>query len=210
LRELNSARSKYRPVLPDGLPMLWWFIGFWLASGAVLPAFLLLRMAYRWLPAPKLGPMGLHVLSGLVGIGVGAMTLWIVCSFSDSSIAMRDTPSAFVVAGTPLTHAVVAAARPIQLLPSASLSLSPAPFSAAQAGPPLLSEAGQPRIDDMAQGVGGDASRQADAAAPPIAPLHRKLAHRNTHGTPVRSYTTWSSSRGVWLFGPNGNEGAHN
>jgi hypothetical protein len=76
--------------------MLWWFIGFWLASGALLPAFLLLRMAYRWLAAPKLGPKGLHVLSGLVGIGLGAMILWIVCSFSDSSIAMRDTPSAFV------------------------------------------------------------------------------------------------------------------
>ena len=74
--------------------MLWWFIGFWLASGAVLPAFLLLRMVHRWLAASTIGPLGLHVLSGLVGIGIGALILWFVCSFSDSSIAMRDTPSA--------------------------------------------------------------------------------------------------------------------
>ena len=53
------------------------------ASGAVLPAFLLLRMAYRWLAAPKIGPQGLHLLSGLVGIGIGALILWLVCSFSD-------------------------------------------------------------------------------------------------------------------------------
>ena len=69
---------------------------------------------------------------------------------------MRDTPSASVVAGAPLTHAVVAAARPIQLLPAVTLSLSPAPFSAAQAGPPLLSEAGQRRelmIWDKAPGA---------------------------------------------------------
>jgi hypothetical protein len=177
--------------------MLWWFIGVWLASGAVLPAFLLLRMAYRWLAASKIGPKGLHVLSGLVGIG--ALILWIVCSFSDSSTAMRDTPSAFVIAQPPMT-------------------LSPAPFSAAQAEPLLLSKAGQgasipPRIDDMAQGVGGDASRQTDAAAPPTAPLHRKLAversaaHRSTHGPPVQSYVTRSSSRGTWLFAPHEGNG---
>jgi hypothetical protein len=183
---------------PDGLQMLWWFIGVWLASGAVLPAFLLLRMVHRRLAASKIGPKGLHVLSGLVGIGIGALILWIVCSFSDSSTAMRDTPAAFVIAQAPLTLAVVAAVRP--------------------AGPPLLSGAGQvasirPRIDDMAQGVRGDASRQTDAAAPPTAPLHRKLAaergaaHRNTLGPPVRSYVTRSSSRGLWLFAPN--EGAN-
>ena len=196
--------------------MLWWFIGFWLASGAVLPAFLLLRMAYRWLAAPKIGPQGLRLLSGLVGTGIGALILWLVCSFSGT-----DTPSPSVVAGAPLTHAVVAAARPIQLLPAVTLSLSPAPFSPAQAGPPLLSEAGQvasvqPRIDDMGQSAGGDAIRQPEAAAPPTAPLHRKLAaergaaHPYTHGPPVRAYITSSSSRGLWLFAPNGNEGANN
>jgi hypothetical protein len=195
--------------------MLWWFTGVWLASGAMLPAFLLLRMAYRWLAASKIGPRGLHVLSGLVGIGIGALILWIVCSFST---AMRDTPSAFVIAQPTTTLAVAAAVRPIQLLPSVTLSLSSAPFSAAQAGPLLLSEAGQaasiqPRIDDMAQGVGGDASRQTDTAAQPTAPLHRKLAaessaaHRNAHGHPVRSYITWSSSRGTWLFAPHEGNG---
>ena len=178
--------------------MLWWFIGFWLASGAVLPAFLLLRMADRWLTTSKIGPKGLHVLSGLVGIGIGAMILWIVCSFSDSSTAMRDTPSAFVLAQPPMTLAIVAAVRP--------------------AGPPLLSEAGQiasiqPQIDHMAQSAGDDASRQTDAATPPTAALHRKLAaergpaHRNTHGPPVRSYVTWSSSRGTWLFAPHEGNG---
>ena len=48
--------------------MLWWFIGVWLASGAVLPVCWLLSMAYR-AAAKRIGPKGLYVLSGLVSIG---------------------------------------------------------------------------------------------------------------------------------------------
>ena len=48
--------------------MLWWLIGVWLASGAVLPVFWLLSMAYR-AASKRIGPKGLYVLSGLVSIG---------------------------------------------------------------------------------------------------------------------------------------------
>ena len=82
----------------------------------------------------------------------------------------------------------------------------------------------QPRIGDVGQCVGGDACRQTDAAAPlvsvavalMIAPLHSKLAvkrgpaHRHTRGPPVPPYVIRSSSRGIWLFTPNGNEGTRN
>ena len=183
--------------------MLWWFVGVWLASGAVLPAFFLLRMAHRWLAASKIDPKGLHALSGLVGFGIGVLILWSVCSFSDSGIAMRGTPSASVVA------------QPIEL--------SPAQFSAAQAGPPLLGEAYQvaliqPRIGAFGRSAGNDASPQADTAVPqarPIAQLHAQLVkhglvHRDARGPSVGPYITHSSSSGVWLFAPNGNEGANN
>jgi hypothetical protein len=221
--------------------MLRWIIGVWLASGAVLPAFWLLSMAHRWLASSKFGSKGLCVFSGLVGIGIGALILLFVCSFSDSIITMRGVPSAAAVAQAPMTH--LAEARPIQLL--VTLSPSPAQFSAkptqadtdiekGEVGggllrePPSLGEAEQvapiqPGIGDMEQSDRDDASRQTDAvvpqvsgvAAPPIARLHAKLAaerglaHRYTRGPPVRSYVTRPSSRGVWLFGPTGNEGAN-
>jgi hypothetical protein len=188
--------------------MLWWFIGAWLASGTVLPAFLLFRMAYRGLAAAKVGPKGLHFLSGLVGVGLGALILWFVCSFSDSSTAMRDTPSASAVAQT------------IDLPPSVNLSLSPAQFSAAQAGPPLRGEAEQvgsiqPGIGAFGQSAGDDADTVVSQALL-TAPLHpkpgikRRLAHRYASGSTVGPYITHSSSRGLWLFAPNGNEGANN
>jgi len=201
--------------------MLRWIIGVWLASGAVLPAFWLLSMAYRLLAASKIGPKGLCALSGLVGIGIGALILLFVCSFSDAIITTRDMPSAFAVAQAPMTH--VAEARPIQLLPSVTLSLSPAQFSAAQAGPPLFGEAEHvasilPRIDDVGQSAGDDASHQTDAAVPQAlltAPLHAKpgmkrgLAHRYAPGPSVGPSIAHSSSSGLWLFAPNGNEGAN-
>lgn len=173
--------------------MLWRFIGVWLASGAVLPAFVLLTMAYR--AASKIGSKGLCVLSGLVGIGVGALILLDVCSFSDLIITTRDMLSGPAVARAPMTH--LAEARPIPLL----ITLSPSP----------------------AQNAGDGASRQTDAVMPqasvptalPTAALHPQLdakpsaLHRHAHGPPVRSYVTRPSSRGVWLFGPNGNGGAN-
>jgi hypothetical protein len=71
-------------------------------------------MAYRWLASANIGPKRLHMLSGLAGIGIGALILWIVCSVRDSNIAMRGTPSASVFALAPMTHAVVASERPIE------------------------------------------------------------------------------------------------
>jgi hypothetical protein len=214
--------------------MLWWLIGLWLAGGAVLPAFWLLSMAYRWLASLNIGPKGLHMLSGLAGIGIGALILWFVCLFSDSNIAMRDTPSASAVALASMTHPVVASERLTQLPPLGTLSLSStqfsaAQFSAAQTGPPSLGEAEQvtsiqPGIGDVIQCAGGDACRQTDGAAPlvsvavalMIAPLHsqpgvkRDPAHRHTYGPSVPPYVIRSSSHGIWLFAPNGNEGTHN
>ena len=220
--------------------MLWWFIGIWLASGAVLPVFWLLSMAYRRLASSKIGPKGLCVLSGLVGTGVGALILAFVCSFSNSIITTRDMPSAPAVPQAPMTH--LAEARSIQLLVTPSL----AQFSAnpAQADtdiqkgevrggllrePPPLGEAEQvapiqPGIGDTGQSAGDGASRPTDAVVPQVsvlaalltAALHPKLdvkrgtPHRHARGPSVRPYVTRSLSRGMWLFAPNGNEGAHN
>ena len=201
--------------------MLWWFIGIWLAIGAVLPVFWLLSMAYRRLASSKIGPKGLCVLSGLVGAGVGALILAFVCSFSNSIITTRDMPSASAVAQAPMTSG--AEAKPIHLLILATVSPSRAQFSAkpAQAEPPLFGEAEQvasirPRIDDVGESANDDASRQTDAATSLVpaagalltAPVYPKVpsagrgsAHRRTHGSPVRPYVT-QLSHGTWLFQP--------
>jgi hypothetical protein len=198
--------------------MLWWFIGIWLASGAVLPVFWLLSMAYR-AASKRIGPKRLYVLSGLVSIG--ALILLFGCPFRSSNITMGDMPSASAVAQAPMTSA--AGAEPIQLLILATVSPSRAQFSAkpAQAEPPLFGEAEQvasiqPRIDDVGERTNDDASRQTDAATPLVpvagalltAPVYPKVpsagrgsAHRRTHGSPVRPYVT-QLSRGTWLFAP--------
>ena len=95
--------------------MLWWFIGVWLASGAVLPVCWLLSMAYR-AASKKIGPKGLYVLSGLVSIG--ALILLFVSPFRDSNITMRDMPSASAVRPGADDVRGGAEAKPIQLLTS--------------------------------------------------------------------------------------------
>jgi hypothetical protein len=54
-------------------------IGVWLASGALLPAFFLIRLTYRWLAASKIGPKGLHALSGWSAL---ALAQWSASPFS--------------------------------------------------------------------------------------------------------------------------------
>jgi hypothetical protein len=180
--------------------MLWWLIGAWLASGTLLPAFLLLRMGYRWLAAVKISPKGLHALSGLVGFGIGVLVLWFVCSFRDSSIAMRAMPSASAVAQTPMTHPEVAEAKPAE--------------ADIEAGAVRLAEADatiQPGSDALGQSAGDNAAvPQALLAAPPHLGMKRGLTHRAAHRLSVGPYITRSSSSGIWLFAPNGNEGANN
>jgi hypothetical protein len=201
--------------------MLWWFIGIWLASGAVLPVFWLLSMAYRAV-SKRIGPKGLYVLSGLVSIG--ALILLFVSPFCDSNITTRHIPSAStVVAQAPMTSAAGAEAKPIQLLILATVSPSRAQFSAkpAQAEPPLFGETEQvasiqPRIDDAGESANDDASRQTDAATPLVpaagalltAPVYPKVpsagrgsAHRGKREPSVRPYVT-QLSRGTWLFSP--------
>jgi hypothetical protein len=201
--------------------MLWWFIGIWLASGAVLPVFWLLSMAYR-AASKRIGPKGPYVLSGLVSIG--ALILLFGCPFRSSNITMGDMPSASAVAQAPMTSAAGAEAKPIQLLILATVSPSRAQFSAkpAQAEPPLFGEAEQVasiqlRIDDVGESANDDASRQTDAATPLVpaagalltVPAYPKVpsagrgsAHRRTPGPPVRPYVT-HLSHGTWLFPPN-------
>ena len=140
--------------------MLWWIMGFWLASGAVIPVLWLLSMASRRVfvrnieaeqrraatPASdaaqlqghhpdgmRVAPshIGQYVLSGLATLG--ALILLFVSSFSDSSVTMRDLPSAAAVAHAPVAPAAVAETRPLQspasaaLSPAAQLSAAPAP-----------------------------------------------------------------------------------
>jgi hypothetical protein len=191
--------------------MLWWFIGVWLASGAVLPVCWLLSMAYR-AASKKIGPNGPYVVfSGLVSIG--ALILLFVCPFRSSDITMRGMTSAPAVAQAPMTPA--AEAKPIQLLTSATLSPSPAQFSVkpAQTEPPLFGEAeqvasSQLRSHNVGETANNDASRHTDAAAPQV-PAYPKVpsagrgsAHRRTPGPPVRPNVT-QLSHGTWLFPPN-------
>ena len=186
-----------------GLPMLWWFIGAWLASGTVLPAFLLLRWANRWFAASKIGPKGLHALSGAAGFGIGALVLWFVCSLSDSSTAMRDTPSALVVAQASMKPAEAAEAKPVEAdVETAAVRLVEADATI------------QPGIGAFGQGA-GDNGRQTGAAVPQAlltAPLHTKLGMRRglAHAArwpSVGPYITHSSSSGIWLFAPHDGNG---
>ena len=131
--------------------MLWWIIGVWLASGAVMPLLWLLSMASRgvfardlWAEqrqvtvgsdnaAPASAPrsysirrlasslamrafrvpghspdgirvtpnrrhVGQYVLSGLTTLGALILLLVSSCSFSDSSVTIRDLPSAAAAA----------------------------------------------------------------------------------------------------------------
>jgi hypothetical protein len=184
--------------------MLWWLIGAWLASGTLLPVFLLLRMAYRWFAAVKISPKGLHALSGLVGFGIGVLVLWFVCSFRDSSIAMHATSSASAVAQPPMTHS--AEANP------AEADIEEGAVRLAEADATI-----RPGIGAFGQSAGDNGGHQTDAAVPQVllaAPPHlgmkRGLTHRAAHRLSVGPYITHSSSSGVWLFAPNGNEGANN
>jgi hypothetical protein len=178
--------------------MLWWFIGAWLASGTVLPALLLLRWANRWLATSKIGPKGSHALSGAAGFGIGALVLWFVCSLSDSSIAMRDTPSASTVAQASTKPTERAEAKPVD----ADIEASAVRLVEADA-------AIQPRIGAFGQSA-GDNGHQTDAAVPQAlltAPLHTKLGMRrglahDARWPSVGPYITHSSSSGTWLFTP--------
>jgi hypothetical protein len=226
--------------------MLWWLIGAWLASGAVLPV----CVAYRWLTssAMRTAPPGhrptgtrrtpirrkrLYMLSGLVT--VGALILLFVCSLSNSISIIRDMPPASVAARVPMTHTEVAEVGPIRLRASNALSPSPPQFSAKPAE--ADSEAGeasrgllaqplgeadatiQPGTGAFGQSAGNDASHQTYAAVPQVlltAPLRAKpgmkrgVEHRYASGPSVGPYITHSWSSGLWLFAPNGNEGANN
>jgi hypothetical protein len=104
-----AGRLGIRPRYEQSPLMLWWLIGVWLASGAVLPVLWLLSMAYR-AASKRIGPQGLYVLPGLVSIG--ALVLLFVCPFGDSDITMRGMTSAPAVAQAPMTSA--AEAKPIQ------------------------------------------------------------------------------------------------
>ena len=104
-----AGRLGIRPSYEQSPLMLWWFIGVWLASGAVLPVCWLLSLAYR-AASKKIGPKGLYVLSGLVS--TGALILLFVSPFCDSNITMRDIPSASAVAAqAPMMSAAGAEAK---------------------------------------------------------------------------------------------------
>jgi hypothetical protein len=121
--------------------MVWWFIGIWLASGALLPAFWLLSMAYRWvapvacrvgvqadsaLPSvtrvtTKLRRIDPHVVYG--SVIVGTLIVVFAGSFSDLSPASAIAQAS----GTP---DAVAEVRPSPSLDASTLALSAAQLSA--------------------------------------------------------------------------------
>jgi hypothetical protein len=97
-----------------------------------------------------------------------------------------------------MTHSEVAEAKPAE--------------ADIETGAVRLAEA-----DALGQSAGDNSSHQTDAAvpqallaAPPHLGMKRGLTHRAAHRLSVGPYITHSSSSGVWLFAPNGNEGANN
>jgi hypothetical protein len=165
---------------------------------------LLLRWANRWFAASKIGPKGLHALSGAAGFGIGALALWFVCSLSDPSIARRDTPSASVVAQASMKLAEAADAKPV------GADIEAAAVRLVEADATI-----QPGIGAFGQGAGDNDGRQTGAAVPqalPTVPLHTKLGMRRglAHGgrwPSVGPYITHSSSGGTWLFAPHDGNG---
>jgi hypothetical protein len=108
--------------------MLWWFIGVWLASGLLIPGLCLLGMAWRRLlsrvqEVPKAGHTGLYVLAGLIGLG--AMALLFVGSFSDPIFSMRDRGRDTVAASSPVRQDAGIADTPAPSLTLGAPSPSP-------------------------------------------------------------------------------------
>jgi hypothetical protein len=208
--------------------MLWWLIGMWLASGLVIPVLWLAGVAGRRIVSglsnamraksapvpspngvrtlPKRSRVGRFSLAGLVGIG--ALVLMLVGSFSDPITRLQELPSVLTSAPAPASEAAI---TPPSGEADRVLSVEPADGNVRRAS-----------LDDS--------PNQADAATPlvaveqplgalPVPPEQPDAARGRQHGhargpsnaaarnsRPVRAHIT-RSVRGTWLFPPNPGNG---
>ena len=150
-----------------------------------------------------------------------------------SASALPRAPMTHLVEARPIQSLVILSPSPAQVSAKPTQADTAIEEGEVRRGllrePPSLGEAEQvapvqPGIGDTGQSARDGASRPTDAVVPQVsvlaalltAALHPKLdvkrgtPHRYARGPSVRPYVTRSSSRGIWLFAPNGNEGAHN
>ena len=205
--------------------MLWWLIGAWVASGLLVPALWLLSMAGHGVfvrsshkiqaeaaapsscPSSKRtswnhGRLGRFLLCGFVG--VGALILLFIGSFSDPISTTGNLYLAFTGAQDPVSQAAV----------------TPAPVREE------LVAAKQPDLDQTGA-VGHDRARETDLVTPQIPPVwalkaalsavtspahldrpSRRGWQYDRHG-PVGAFVA-RSRRGTWLFPPNASGGGNN
>ena len=202
--------------------MLWWLIGGWVASGLLIPTLWLLSVAGHGFfvrsshdiqeeaaaPSPppsskrtrrNRGHIGRFLLSGLVG--VGALILLFIGSFSDPMSTMGFLYSAFADAQDSVSQAAVTSA-PAQ-------------------------EAVKQTDHNQTGTVGPDFAREADLAAPQIPPVwalkaalsavtppahpQRPSKHGWQYGRhgPVSAFVAVSRPS-TWLFPPDASGGGNN
>ncbi len=208
--------------------MLWWLVGMWLASGLVIPLLWLLGVAGRRVfpgrpkatpvvgsPAPppkgvratpRQSRIGRFSLAGLVGIG--ALVLMLVGSFSDPITRLQELPSVLTPAPAPASEAAI---TPPSGEADQVLSAEPADGNVRKVSlddPPSQADAATPLVA-VEQPLG----------ALPVPPGQPDAARDRPHGhvrgpstaaarnsRPVRAYIT-RSVRGTWLFPPNPGNG---
>lgn len=208
--------------------MLWWLVGMWLASGLVIPILWLLGVAggrvfpgrpkatpvmgspaptpKRVRATPRRSRIGRFSLAGLVGIG--ALVLMLVGSFSDPITRLQELPSVLTPAPAPASEAAI---TPPSGEADQVLSVEPADGNVRKVSlddPPSQADAATPLVA-VEQPLG----------ALPVPPEQPDAARDRQHGhargpstaaarnsRPVRAYIT-RSVRGTWLFPPNPGNG---
>ena len=210
---------------PGERQMLWWLIGAWVASGLLIPALWLLSLAGHGVfvrsshdlqasgtappPPPSSkrtswnrGQIGRFLLCGLVG--VGALILLFIGSFSDPISTMGNLYSALADAQAPVSQPTVTSA-PVQ---------------------EGLAAVKQPDRNQTGAVV-HDRAREADLRAPPIPPVWALKAALSAVTPPPRperpGKRSWQygrpgpvsafvaqSRRGTWLFPPLASGGGNN
>jgi hypothetical protein len=208
--------------------MLWWLVGMWLASGLVIPILWLLGVAggrvfpgrpkatpvmgspaptpKRVRATPRRSRIGRFSLAGLVGIG--ALVLMLVGSFSDPITRLQELPSVLTPAPAPASEAAI---TPPSGEADQVLSVEPADGNVRKVSlddPPSQADTATPLVVvEQPLGVLPVPPEQPDAAR------DRQRGHARGPSTaaarnsrPVRAYIT-RSVRGTWLFPPNPGNG---
>jgi len=217
--------------------MLWWFVGIWLASGAIVPVCLLVKVAFtEWgreaagvdvatttTTTPQhshpRGPLArrpvLYVVMGSIGIGVLVILL-----FGALGQSVRDQQAAATVAPAPPAGATDPTAT--GSVNSVAATLPEGEMATASAGESEQAPSSTPP-DDVGARVAASTAYRADVAAPqapratvpliwptygPVLRAQRGGLHHHASGQAIRPHVS-PPNRGTWLSVPNPNSGAN-